>query len=572
MVSEPKSDRWTRELASWLIPFAEATGENIKERVKIILKQLSTESAVCSRIYEEVSKVATSRYVNATTGEELNPGALEAERWKRIKEFLANLLPSDKAINPELILKRMTKEKGEHILDFVSRYNMTAKGLTEVSEHRKKQYLIQKLPKTLIIPISIMDVENTNIDDIQKIVKNSTSWQMMQQDGIDDPAEMDIGNIGNEEINVNIKDNGMVELSSIKNMRDFFDTLEHLLKKGGSFRERTERLLRKTQRGRRDDGRQGNQRNLFKQKFPSNNIINENLKEKVEYERRREGRDYEEEEIEEESWQEEKKMFNIEGKDPILMHCPMRIGGKKIKTLVDTGAMTSIMPYHLCKKYGFPINEEKRKTLQGFEGSRIKTEGTTALDVEVAEKKEIHEFEVTKTNKIIAGNDLMKKLRAIPNPGKHAVQFEDSKIIIPCFQCQEGKISNKENQDQKEQNNKILKFEKDAKIPPRWDQENIQIYCNRNFWLRPRETRIVHMPVKCNKRVILHANIHPDLRIETGVQEENQYMKVRISNIGNEMFHITEKTKVGIIEKKKEDRWKYVRDDSTQTISSSKNC
>ena len=59
--------------------------------------------------------------------------------------------------------------------------------------------------------------------------------------------------------------------------------------------------------------------------------------------------------------------------------------------------------------------------------------------------------------------------------------------------------------------------------------------------MKPGETITFFMPIQCSHDIHLIARIHPTLRIETGFQQKNHYLKVTVTNLNDCMFHIKDR-------------------------------
>lgn len=104
-----------------------------------------------------------------------------------------------------------------------------------------------------------------------------------------------------------------------------------------------------------------------------------------------------------------------------------------INMLVDTGASTNVMSLERVIKNGWTVNNEEKRTLNGFNGAHSTTEGTVELNVTLADRTRKIKFDVVKgIKKDILGKIALANFDAQINCKEDCIILGGSQIV-PCF-------------------------------------------------------------------------------------------------------------------------------------------
>lgn len=268
MVSEPsnvskKISRWDNNCAQWLLPYVELIEENTKGRSKALLQHIDNEAPMGREIFMQVTKimkeatcVITSTATDGTvTTRQPTDQELDVYKWDSIKKFLTKLLPAKGALHPELELSRMTKQKNESLLDFVTRYVQRANTIPDITEGKKKHILVRKLPKEIVNRLMDKDVQSITLQDIIEIVRRQLDWKLFcltedQMTNVKPEDWMEIGHVceenKEEEINaLEVDERGKINFKSINTATDCIKAAMLLCEKVPQFRGQMKRHLEK---------------------------------------------------------------------------------------------------------------------------------------------------------------------------------------------------------------------------------------------------------------------------------------------------------------------------------------
>ena len=100
-----------------------------------------------------------------------------------------------------------------------------------------------------------------------------------------------------------------------------------------------------------------------------------------------------------------------------------------------------------------------------------------------------------------------------------------------------------------------LSVEHNAKFTPQKVDGIIRLQVNRSFYMKPGERKLVCMPIKANCDVLLHPVIHPTMKVSTGLQKRGQYFKLTITNIADDMVHVTDRMTLTCLKRNAPDTW-----------------
>ena len=57
----------------------------------------------------------------------------------------------------------------------------------------------------------------------------------------------------------------------------------------------------------------------------------------------------------------------------------------------------------------------------------------------------------------------------------------------------------------------------------------------------PYESQLIYMPINSFRELVLHSTLHSDIKICTGVQPINQFLRLHIRNISDHIIHVVDR-------------------------------
>jgi len=187
--SDDDAKRWTYELAAWLLPYVESVEEFVHGRLRVLLSHIDKTSSGGQQILEAVNSVMSMEigavwemyFPNQDPGLMMNLNETGV-RWPAIKDELARLLPTESVMSPEETLRKMSKKKGENLLEFVRRYRRHGDQYIAnqlISPTRATHLLFKKMPRMFQRMLCITDFHASSLDFIQARVANWLDWMRL---------------------------------------------------------------------------------------------------------------------------------------------------------------------------------------------------------------------------------------------------------------------------------------------------------------------------------------------------------------------------------------------------------
>lgn len=183
--------RWSRrnQQDDWLM--LSMTHSDLSSRIKALLKRIDLGTSGGATVQHQVARVC--RLDSAGIVAQLKPKKangeqyLEAEitddvKWECIHTALGALLPADVALNAEDYLRGLKKERGEHLREFVARFvcECDKYEAAELDRGRAAQILWQKLPMAQQQVLAGLDYgTNCRLSKIQLVLANYQNWMSL---------------------------------------------------------------------------------------------------------------------------------------------------------------------------------------------------------------------------------------------------------------------------------------------------------------------------------------------------------------------------------------------------------
>ena len=88
---------------------------------------------------------------------------------------------------------------------------------------------------------------------------------------------------------------------------------------------------------------------------------------------------------------------------------------------------------------------------------------------------------------------------------------------------------------------KQLQIDAQSRFLSRRQDQLIKLSVNCSFYLKPYESRLVYVPIRPSHELVLHPALHPHIKISAGVQPANQFLRLHIRNISDQLIHIMDR-------------------------------
>ena len=173
------------------MPYVKRCETTLTCRVQLLFSFLDPTSEATACIFPMVTRIMSMEaaelkdkfYGNqAMVIVEVIQGALDDYRWNPIEFQLDSMLPTLSAEQPEALLRKLEKKKQESLLDFATRFSVTASTFRDdqLTEGRKAKLLLTKLPRDLQRQLAILNFEECTIQKLITRVKNYLDWMSVR--------------------------------------------------------------------------------------------------------------------------------------------------------------------------------------------------------------------------------------------------------------------------------------------------------------------------------------------------------------------------------------------------------
>lgn len=388
------------------------------ERLRRLFKRLKTQSTA----YEQVAQVAKAWKAHVSG---LTTPPSENEKWEGFTLQLKSLIPKTPETEADK-LRRCIKRKEETWLDFVIRFQLTARGATTILMNEKTRILFCHLNSQLKDKLSDL-AHNATIDDMVERIRRINYWltihQMSnQQEG--DAMDIDLAKQQtepSEECNTyKLIEENMVNFDAINSMSTFMQAVEYLYKNRNNVKSRIDNMVYNKRRD-NNRNRYQNKGGFNKRPYrPRINKIRENTMIPDEIQSLPETHVAEEDDIQ--TYHIEKK----EKKKNVILKLPVIIKGqgitRRIDGLVDTGAERTIMSYKLAKELEVDIKEDKSR-LKVADGSNVIAKGRCQVELEAKRNKFSTDCLILNEPgyELLLGLDFLTKYNVIVNPKQKCI-------------------------------------------------------------------------------------------------------------------------------------------------------